>query len=174
MILAAATLEYNLWTDLSFWSFVAFFLLAEILVLYLAEPIGTAMKNRQAGIVEQLQQSEIAQAEARQLQAQHEEARARIRVEATALLEEAKRDANETRKQMVALAHAEAERLQRRVQRDIDLLRRQANMELFRSAAALATRVAERVLREQISAADQERLIAESIRTMDRTLGEVA
>ncbi len=57
----------------------------------------------------------------------------------------------------------EAERMIERAKREIEVAKQTAVRELYEQSATLATGVAARVLKREVSAADHERLIADAI-----------
>jgi F-type H+-transporting ATPase subunit b len=85
------------------------------------------------------------------------------REEASAIVEEGRRDADVVRRQIEADARTEADRIIERARREIEIAKDTAIKELYDLAGGLVTEVASRVVRKELSGADHERLISESI-----------
>ena len=85
------------------------------------------------------------------------------RAEASAIVEEGRRDADVVRAKIEEDARQQAETLLGRAKREIEVAKTTAIRELYERSASLATDVAERVLRREVSAGDHERLISEAL-----------
>ena len=85
------------------------------------------------------------------------------RAEATAIVEEGRRDAEEARRRIETEAQAEVDKKLERAKREIEIAQQTAVRELYATSASLATDLAGRVLGREVSAEDHERLIAESL-----------
>lgn len=170
MLLAAS--EWAWWaTDLAVWSIVVFVVILAILGRYAAGPIVRSMRARQERIESILAQARLAQQEAAKARAAHEEARARLRIQVKALLDEAQRDAVRSGAELVAAAKREAERLEQRANRDIRLAEQRAVHELWIHATELASRFASSLVRHAASPDDHHRLIERAMAEMGQAMG---
>lgn len=86
----------------------------------------------------------------------------------------AQRDAEKTHADLMARAHAEAERLARQAQHEIQLTKESALTELWSTAAKLSAAIAEKALRAQLSAKDHALLIEDAVRDLSRAEGSAA
>lgn len=166
--------EYAVWTDLAIWSAVVFVLLATLLVRYAGPPVSAAMRQREAVVIHSLRQAELARTEAQALRRKQEEERVRAREQAQLFVAVAESDAARTRVQLVGHAREEAERLRRRAHREIELAKRKALDELWRTTAELCARLAERLVQTQLTAEDHRRLVEQAMHEIGRQAGAAA
>ena len=87
---------------------------------------------------------------------------AEARGEATAIVEEGRRDADVVRQTIEDKAKEEAGNIVARARREIDLAKEAAVEEIFGLASQLSTEVAAKVIRKEINAGDHDRLIQEA------------
>ncbi len=140
--------------------FVTVFLILKIKVWPL---IVKGLKDRENKIREEIEAAEMARQQARDALEQYQQSLAQARAEAQRMLEQAKaQQAAEVaaRKQQM---DAELAELRARAMADIDAARRAALSEIYAQTAELAAAAASRILRRQVNAEDQQRLIDESI-----------
>jgi F-type H+-transporting ATPase subunit b len=148
------------------WTLITFLAVVFVLGKFAWKPILGALQRREEFI-----QNSLAQAKAERLKAEasSRELEARLhaaRDEATAIVEEGRRDAEEVRRRKIAEAHQEADTMIERAKRDIGLARDTAVKELYETAAVLATNAASKIIRKELNAADHERLITDAIDEM--------
>jgi F-type H+-transporting ATPase subunit b len=168
---AAGAADYHILTDTAIWSGVVFVLLCLILGKLAWPAVAAAMRHREYAVVDSLRQAELARDEAQRLRDQRDQARARSRLQALALVEEAKRDAERVRVEHVARARSESERIRQRVEREITLARRKALDELWRRTTDLSAELAERLLQIRLSHDDHRRLVGQAIREIGQVAG---
>lgn len=154
------------WYDTDFWSGIAFVGFAYILVRFGAKPLANALRNRQKGIEDKLRQVEDAQKVIRELRLRQEERKRQAKVEAAAMIEEAKRDAERTRKELVARAANEIELMKRRANREISLAQRKAIQDLADYATDLSFQFAHETLAQRLDAKRHARLISTALQEM--------
>ncbi|MGH7336735.1 MAG: hypothetical protein ACREI7_04085, partial [Myxococcota bacterium] len=85
------------------------------------------------------------------------------RSEATAIVEEARRDADTVKRRIEEEAGAEARQIVERSRREIEIAKETALKELYTTSARLTTELAGKILEREIRPADHERLIRDSI-----------
>jgi F-type H+-transporting ATPase subunit b len=90
----------------------------------------------------------------------------KAREEATALVAEGRKDAEAVRQHLKEEAQKESEQIITRARREIQLATDSARKELHDEASELAVRVAGRIIRKELSAADHQALVAESLKEM--------
>jgi len=134
-----------------------------ILSKTLWKPLLNVLNEREKTIREALESAQHEREQAAKLLADYQAQLDRARVEAGALVEEGRRDAEVTRQRILEQAHKDTAELTERARKDIQLASDAAIKDLYDRTAELATDVAGRVLRKQLSPADHTRLVAESI-----------
>jgi F-type H+-transporting ATPase subunit b len=161
LLLAADLLSYN--AGLAFWITIAFGLMFAILAKYAFPAILDGLKERESTIEESMTRAERALAEAKQLQADNEAARREAEAQAQAILRDARDEAERQRATGVEETRAEIAQMQDQAQRDIELQKQQALNELRDEVAGLAVGAAEKILRENLDAGRQRRLVDDFI-----------
>jgi len=151
------------------WTVVIFLLVVTVLGKFAWGPLLKGMQAREEFIRASLEQAKHdREAAAAQLKAYE----GRILVaqgEATALLEEARRDADAVRRRLQEEAQGEARQIVERARREVALATETAKKDLHDYAAELSIQVARRVLGREITPADHERLIATAIDEIERS-----
>ncbi len=124
----------------------------------LAEEAGGRSKIRQ-----EIQAAEDARRQAGAALAQYEESLADARKEAGQMIARAKALATSAAQELKTRNEAELADMKQRATREIESAKRAAIAELHAETATLATEIAGKILKREISAADQQRLIDESL-----------
>lgn len=150
----------SFWPNL-LWTLLIFGIALPLLWKLIFRPIATAMEARENGVRASAMAAEQARAETERLRASVQAELENARLEAGRQVADAKRRAAEREQELMALAKVEAERERQRARAEIDLAVRSAREQLRREGVALAIDVAERVIRREFSAADQQRLITD-------------
>jgi F-type H+-transporting ATPase subunit b len=145
------------------WGILVFIAVLAILWWKAFPPIVEALEKRARLIQESLDAARRAKAEAETLMAKHEESLEKARIEARAIIEEGKSDAQKVRDHIVETARKDAEDLAARVLREIELAKQHAVDELHRQAARLAIDIASKVIHKSLKLEDHKALIEESL-----------
>lgn len=150
------------------WTVVVFVVVLLVLGKFAWGPLLNSLQERERFIHDSLSQAkndrEAAEARLKEYGDKLDEARA----EASSIVDEGRRDAGVVRQRIEDEARAEAERMIERAKREIGLAKQTAIKELYTTSATLATDMAAKVMKKEISADDQERLIAEALADLDR------
>ena len=154
-----------------FWSLLTFLLVLVVLGKFAWQPILGALQKREDFIRDSLQQAKKDREEAQALLKQYADKIDAARAEATAIVEEGRRDAGAVKVKIEDAAKAEAKAMIERAKREIGLATDTAVKELYTLSANLATGVASRIIGKELSAADHERLISESIAELSSAAG---
>ena len=154
-----------------FWSLLTFLLVLVVLGKFAWQPILGALQKREDFIRDSLQQAKKDREEAQALLKQYADKIDAARAEATAIVEEGRRDAGAVKVKIEDDAKAEAKAMIARAKREIGLATDTAVKELYTLSANLATGVASRIIGKELSAADHERLISESIAELSSAAG---
>jgi F-type H+-transporting ATPase subunit b len=132
------------------------------------KPIQAGLKNREVAIRDSIEAAKKAKEEAdrttRQLEAKMLEAQR----QAAAQLQQAKADALKIADTIRAQAETESAAMKDRTLREIDAATQQAVSEINSHAAELGTAVARKILQRDVTAADQQRLVEESLAELAR------
>ncbi len=145
------------------WTLVVFGLVVFVLGKFAWTPILQGLQQREQFIRTSLEQAKKDREEAEERLREYVDRLTTARTEATAIVEEARRDADVVRRRIEEEAGVEAGKIVERAKREIDIARQTAVKELFGVAARLTTDVASKILEREISPADHERLIRESL-----------
>jgi F-type H+-transporting ATPase subunit b len=145
------------------WTVIIFALVVFVLARYAWGPMLNALQARETFIRDSLQKAASERESAEQLLRDYEQKLAAARAEATAIVEEARRDAESVKTKVEQAAREEGERLIDRARQEIGLARDKAVKDLYRASSQLATDLASRILRREIRPEDHERLISESL-----------
>lgn len=121
------------------------------------------LDDRQNKIREEIANAEKAREQARAALAEYESELASARQEAAEMIAQAKSDAKAVAQDLRERNEAELAEMKQRAMRDLDAARRAAVTELHAEAANLAADIAGRILKREISAEDQKRLVDESL-----------
>jgi F-type H+-transporting ATPase subunit b len=147
---------------------IAFLLVLLILRKYAWGPILKGLQDRENQIKQDLQGAEQANAQARRTLAEYEQTLAEAHADSRKLLDQARADAQELRAKLKDETEREMANLRQRAGEEIDLARQHALADLHAHAAELATAVAAKVIGRQITDADTQRLVDESLQELDR------
>lgn len=150
-------------TPLLFWSAVSFAILLFLLKRYAFPAITEILDARERTIAENLAKAERARKDAEQLLAEYQAKLKAAQQEATAMLDQARKQAQQV-----------AEDNQRRVKQDTDRMLATAREEMARErvrvskelkdqAVELVMAASERILKRSLTDADQKRLVKEAI-----------
>jgi F-type H+-transporting ATPase subunit b len=145
------------------WTLLTFGLVVFVLGRYAWKPILNGLGQREQFIRSALEQAQRDREEAEAHLRDYNEKLIAARAEATAIVEEARRDAETVKHRLEEEANAEAEKIIERARREIGIARQTAVKDLYAVAARLTTDLAGRILEREIRPQDHERLIRDSI-----------
>ncbi len=126
-------------------------------------PILGALKSREEFIEKSLREAREDRKAAEVRLKEYTEKLEAARKEATAIVDEGRRDAEVLKRKIEEDARAEAQAVLERAKREITTSKDTALKELYDLSAHLATDVASRILRKELSPDDHRQLISESI-----------
>jgi F-type H+-transporting ATPase subunit b len=150
-------------TDLALWTGVVFVVLFLILKRFAWGPISRGLESRERMIADQIAQAERSNEEARRLLAEYQQKLVGSQEEVRTILEQARRDAEQSGRQLLDQARNEAKREQEKAVREIDQAKDGALKELAEQSATLAVSLAGKILGAQLKAEDHSRLISQSL-----------
>lgn len=152
--------------DLALWTAAVFFITLAVLYAVAWGPIRDGLAARESNITGEIDAAAAKHEEAKALLAQHEAKLASAADEVRELLEEARRDAETTKGQIVAEAQAAAEAERKRAMLDIEQARDSAVKHLAEQSANMAFDLAAKVVRQDISADRQSEIVREALGRM--------
>jgi F-type H+-transporting ATPase subunit b len=148
------------------WTIVLFVVLMGVLGKFVWPQILKGLKGREEKIRDDLQRAESAAKQAMGTLREYELKLAQAQDETRRMMEQARGDAQKLSAQLKHEAEVEINQLRVRAEGDIRGAKEQALNEVYAAAGGLATDVASRILRRQISVEDQQRLVEESLREL--------
>jgi F-type H+-transporting ATPase subunit b len=149
--------------DLAVWTGVVFVLLFLVLKTFAWPQIVLALEERERKIADNIAAAEARHEDAKRLLAEHEAKLAAAAGEVRELLEEARRDAEHTRKTIAAKGHQDAQDELARALREIERAKDAAVQELAVASANVAIDLARKVVREQITPEQQSQIVREAV-----------
>ncbi|MES1245412.1 MAG: F0F1 ATP synthase subunit B [Acidobacteriota bacterium] len=145
------------------WTLVIFALVVFVLGKFAWGPILNALQARETFIREALETAKRDRDEAELRRKEYEDRLAQARAEATAIVEEGRRDALVTKQRIEEDAQREADKRLERAKREIQIATESATKELYQLSTRLATDMAGKVIGRELSPQDHERLISEAL-----------
>jgi len=153
------------------WTIVTFLILLALLARFAWRPLLDALEKRQDAIRTSLDDARKAKEELARLQAESARILAEARTEAANIISSTRSDAARFADDMKQKARADADALVRTAQREIDTQTNRAIETIRREAVDLSVAVATKILRRDITKADNERLVDDAIREMEAKAG---
>ena len=141
------------------WIAVTFAALLFVLRKFAWGPITSALTTRETTIHDSLAQAEKALAEAKQLQADNTKARREAEAQAQTIIREAREESDRLRTEEVDKTRTQIQQLQDSAQAEIEREKDNALNSLRQEVADLAIRAAEKILRENLDADRQKKIV---------------
>ena len=145
------------------WTLVIFLLVLVVLGKFAWGPMLEGLQQREQFIRDSLESAKRDREEAEALLASYAEKVEAAKDEATAIVEEGRRDAEQVKSQIEHQAREEADLMVERARREIEIAQQTAVREIYVTSARLATDLASRIISREVKAEDHERLIKASI-----------
>ncbi len=149
------------------WTLVIFLLVVFVLGKFAWGPILNTLQTRESFIHEAFAKAKRDRDEAEARLREYEARLASARNEATAIVDEGRRDAEVVKRRIEADARAEADKTIERAKREIQIATDTATKELYTLSAKLATQLAAQVIGRELSPQDHQRLISDAIDGID-------
>jgi F-type H+-transporting ATPase subunit b len=145
------------------WTVVIFGLVVFVLGKFAWGPILNTLQARETFIREALETAKRDRDEAELRRKEYEDRLAQARAEASAIVDEGRRDAMIVKQRIEENAKQEGDRMIERAKREIQIATETATKELYQLSTRLATEMAGKVIGRELTPQDHERLIAESL-----------
>jgi F-type H+-transporting ATPase subunit b len=150
-------------SDLAIYTFVVFCLLLLMLGYFAWPKISEALLERERRIEQNIADAAAKHEEAKRLMIEHEARLAGAAAEVRALLEEARRDAEHAKGQILAEAKQAADAERERSLRDVERAKDAALKSMAEASASLVVELAGKVVRQNITAEQQSQLVREAL-----------
>ncbi len=148
------------------WKIIIFTLFMIVLAKFVWPPILNGLKAREAKLRNDFQTAEDASKEAQTTLAEYKQQLAEAQKEAQRIIDESRSQAQQVGAQLKAQAEADAVALRDRNAAEIQAAKEQAIAEVYSQTAEIATQVASKILAKEISAADQQTLVNQSLQEL--------
>jgi F-type H+-transporting ATPase subunit b len=145
------------------WTLLIFVLVVLVLGKFAWGPLLAQLQKREEFIRDSLATAKSDREAAEARLREYEQRLAKAREEASAIVDEGRRDAEEVAKRVMVEARQAARAEQDRAIREIDIARKTALKDLYDQSAQLAMTMAGSVLKREMKAADHEQLIKEAL-----------
>lgn len=147
----------------SFWTILIFLIVLVVLGKFAWGPLLNSLQSRENFIRQALESAKHDREAAEARLKEYEQKLAASRAEATAIVEEGRRDAEVVKRRIEAAAKEEADKTIERAKREIQIATDTATKELYTLSAKLATQLAAQVIGRELSPQDHQRLISQAI-----------
>ena len=145
------------------WQLLNLVLFLGVLLYLVARPLTAAFRKRQVEIEDRRKEAEKQRASVDRLAHDIRERTAKIEREIEEIRKQGRADGEDARKGLAARAEEEAERIRRDSTEEIERRVAAARSELKQAAADLTAKSATEILAREITPADRERLLADSV-----------
>ena len=149
--------------DLAIWNAVVFLVLLAVLSKFAWGPIVKGLDQREEKIAHHIAETERHHADAKKLLGEYEKKLAAAQDQVRAMLDEARRDAEHTQREILAKANADAQAAKDRALREVEVAKDSAIKELADRSTNLAVELAGKIVQAQLKAGDHSRLIQEAV-----------
>jgi F-type H+-transporting ATPase subunit b len=149
--------------DLGLWTIVVFLLLFFILKNKAWGPMLEGLQKREDNILAALNEAKTAREEAQTLRTQLQKEMDNAAQKVAGILDEARRDAQKLKDDMVMAAKHEIATEHDRRRRELDMAHDQALQDLWKRSAELATLISVKTIRRNLTADDHRKLVDEAL-----------
>lgn len=147
---------------------VMFLILLALLKKFAWGPLMGIMQKREEHVASEINAAEESRAEAKKLLEEQRSLLKEARTEAQALIENAKKQGDVQRDEIITVARTEAERMKESAKLEIDQQKEKAVAAIREQVASLSVLIASKVIEKELSVEDQEKLINEYIQEAGR------
>lgn len=145
------------------WTLVIFIVLILVLGKFAWGPMLGALQQRENFIRHSLEQAKDDRESAEKLLNEYTVKLGEASAEAKKILEDGRGAGEKIRMRMEDEARQESEKIIDRARREIEMAKQSAIKDLYAESAQLATELASRIVKRELTASDHERMIAESL-----------
>jgi F-type H+-transporting ATPase subunit b len=152
------------------WTVLIFVVVIVVLGKFAWKPILGALQKREQFILDSLAQAKNDREEAAKSLQEYTDKLHEARAEASAIVEEGRRDAVALKHRLEEQAKKEAQATLDRAKREIGIARDTAVKELYILSARLGTELATKIIRKELDGKEHERLITEAIDDLEQAV----
>jgi F-type H+-transporting ATPase subunit b len=152
-----------------YWGLAAFAVFVLVLLKLGVKHVVAALDARDAKIAKDLADAEAANRKAQQLKTDLEKSIRETEDKVSALLAQARREADEARDALLKKGTAEIEQVRLRAQQDIEAARHAAIVSLRKEVSDIATAIAGKIVTEKLDQARQFQLVGEAIDAYEKS-----
>lgn len=149
--------------DLALWTLVVFVITLLVLGKFAWKPIMAGLDKREANIANEIAQAEAQNAQAKKLLDDYKAQLRDAKTEITAMLDNAKKNAEKAKDMILDKAKADAEAESKRAAQEIAAAKKEAMSELANSAANLAVDLASKICQSQLNQDAHKKLIDSAV-----------
>ncbi|MGG5255185.1 F0F1 ATP synthase subunit B [Neobacillus sp. SM06] len=142
---------------------LVFLVLLALLKKYAWGPLMGIMKQREEHIAGEIDAAENSRLEAKKLLEEQRSLLKEARAEAQSLMENARKQGDVQREEIVVAARSEAERIKEAAKLEIDQEKEKAVAAIREQVASLSVLIASKVIEKELTAEDQDKLISQYI-----------
>jgi F-type H+-transporting ATPase subunit b len=146
-----------------FFQLIMFIILLALLKKFAWGPLMGIMKQREDHIASEISSAENSRLESQKLLEEQRSLLKEARTEAQVLIENAKKQGDIQRDEIIAVARTEAERIKESAKLEIEQQKEKAVAAIREQVASLSVLIASKVIEKELNAADQDKLINEYI-----------
>ena len=142
---------------------IVFLVLLALLKKYAWGPLMGIMKQREEHIAGEIDAAENSRLEAKKLLEEQRSLLKEARADAQSLMENARKQGDVQREEIVATARSEAERIKEAAKLEIDQEKEKAVAAIREQVASLSVLIASKVIEKELTVEDQDKLISQYI-----------
>ena len=161
---AGSTNPTTLDPDLPIVTGIIFLILLAVLWKFAWGPIVEALDTRERSVADQLAEAKANQEKSQQLLAEHEAKLATTAAEVKSMLDQARKDADAQKQQIMESAQAAASAEKDRAVREIDAAKNAALQDMAKKSVDTAVNLAGQIVKRQLSQDDHSNLIGDAMR----------
>jgi F-type H+-transporting ATPase subunit b len=150
---------------------VVFALVFAVIATKIWPAIARGLDQRADKIREEIEAAEMARRQAKDALEQYQKSLADARSEAQKMIESTKAQQSALAAELRAKSEIELNQLRERAMKDIDTAKRAAVSEIYSQYTSMGTLIAGKILRRNISAEDNQRLVEESLQQLQTSKG---
>ncbi|HVP09595.1 MAG TPA: F0F1 ATP synthase subunit B [Phycisphaerae bacterium] len=152
----------------AFWTLLIFLLLLAVLAKWVWPSVLQGLQRREKFIRDSLTSAKSERQEAQRLLTEYKETLKRAQLEATRIVDEGRRDAEAVKKNILAETKVEGDAMISRARREIELARDDAVRQLHDQTVLLATTIAGKIVRKELTPGDHKKLLDEALADMTK------
>jgi F-type H+-transporting ATPase subunit b len=149
------------------WTIVTFLVLVALLAKFAWRPLLEALERRRAEIAKALDDAQAAKQELERLQRESTAIVNAARVDAEAIVSRSRADGEQLREELKQKARAEAAAIVKNAEKQIQMETARALQQIRSEAVDLSVTIASKILQRNVSKADNEGLIQETLKQVE-------